>query len=260
VSRLAVRSAVPAPASLVVLYRSTGPDRFPRRPAGFDKLTCLRSFLLALLPVRERARVVFLNDGPVPEDRAALMRRFGAVVELPGLGNSPSFRRALEEALALPDETVAYFAEDDYLYLEPAFTRLLAVFDTVPAADYVTLFDHRDRYTRDDDARGGLSRIVVAGGQHWRTVESTCMTFGARVRRLRADRWIVTLATTTKRRPKDRVMWRLLQGQHLFAWKFPKRVLLGPVPSLATHMDTEGLAPLVDWEQAARHAAGAVLD
>lgn len=261
-TRLSLASAA-APArvtQLTVFYRSTGPDRFPRRPPYFDKLTCLRSFLLAFRAVRHRASIVFLNDGPVPEDREDLMRRHGTVIALPGIGNSPSFRRCVESALALRDEAIAYFAEDDYLYLEPALERMMAVFDTVPAADYVTLYDHLDRYTRRDDARGGMSRIAVAGGQHWRTVESTCMTFGARVRRLRSDRWVLRLGTAPKQRPKDRLMWRLLQGQHLFRWKFPKRMLLGPVPSLASHMDTASLAPVVDWEAVARTAAEAAPD
>lgn len=241
-------------------YRSTGPDRFPRRPEYFDKLNCLRSFLLAFRHVAPRAAVVFLNDGPVPEEREGLMRRFGSVILLPGIGNSPSFRRCVASALALNDGELAYFAEDDYLYVESAFARMLDVFDTIPRADYVTLFDHKDRYTRRDDARGGYSRLFVAAGQHWRTVESTCMTFGARVRRLRSDAWVLKLGTVPRRRPKDRLMWRLLQGQHLFTWKYPKRMLLGPVPSLATHMDTAGLAPLVDWAAVSRTAAGSSLD
>jgi hypothetical protein len=240
---------------LFVIYRSTGPDRFPRRPPYFDKLLCLRSFLLSFRHVGGERRLLFLNDGPVPDDRVALMRQWGSVIELPGLGNGPSFRRAVESALAMPDDTIAYFAEDDYLYLEPALGRVMGVFAAVPAADYVTPYDHLDRYLRTDDARGGMSRVIVAAGQHWRTVDSTTMTFAVRVARLLRDAWVVRLATAPKKRPKDHLMWRLIQGQKHFFWKFPKRMLLGPVPSLATHMDTKGLAPAVDWEAAARAAA-----
>jgi len=113
---------------LFVVYRSTGPDRFPRRPPYFDKLLCLRSFLLSFRRVGGEKRILFLNDGPVPDERVALMRRWGSVIDLPGLGNGPSFRRAVESALAMPDGTVAYLAEDDYLYLEPALERVTGVF------------------------------------------------------------------------------------------------------------------------------------
>lgn len=245
---------------LAVFYRSTGPDRFPRRPAYFDKLTCLRSFLGSVRPVREQVAITFVNDGPVPPERTELMARWGDVVQLPGIGNGPSFRDTLRRALAQPDDAIVYFAEDDYLYVEPAFGRLLDVFREAPWVDYVTLFDHLDRYRRTDDARRGRSRILVAAGQHWRTVESTCMTFGARAHRLRADRGIVHLCTAPRRRPGDRVMWRLVQGIGPFWWKLPKRVLLGPVPSLATHCDTAGLAPVMDWAAVAAAAAGGPLD
>ena len=245
---------------LFVVYRSTGPDRFPRRPPYFDKLLCLRSFLLSFRRVGGEKRILFLNDGPVPDERVALMRRWGSVIDLPGLGNGPSFRRAVESALAMPDGTVAYLAEDDYLYVEPALERVTGVFAAVPAADYVTPYDHLDRYTRSDDAGGGRSHVIVAAGQHWRTVDSTTMTFGARVERLRNDNWVVRLATTPRKRPKDHLMWRLIQGQKHFFWKFPKRLLLGPIPSLASHMDTKALAPVVDWTSVARAAAEASLE
>lgn len=245
---------------LAVYYRSTGPDRFPRRPPYFDKLGCLRSFLLSVRHVKDRLSVTFVNDGPVPDDRAAVMANWGRVVQLAGIGNSPSFRETVRLALEQPDGTTAYFAEDDYLYVEPAFTRFLEVLDEAPWADYVTLFDHLDRYTRNADARGRPSREVDLAGQHWRTVESTCMTFGARVGKLRADRSIVRLCTIPRRRPKDHIMWQMLQGIGPFAWKVPKRTLVGPVPSLATHCDAAGLAPLVDWAGIAAAAGSAPLD
>lgn len=245
---------------LFVVYRSTGSDRFPRRPPYFDKLVCLKSFLLSFRHVKGRGRILFLNDGPVPEERVALMRRWGSVVELPGLGNAPSFRRAVASALTMPDDAIAYLAEDDYLHLEPALDRMMSVFGVIRAADYVTLYDHLDRYTRTDDVHGGRSHVILAAGQHWRTVDSTCLTFGARVGRLRRDHWIVRLATMPKKRPKDHLMWRLIQGDRAFAWKFPKRMLLGPVPSLATHLDTRSLAPLVDWAAVAQASSSASLE
>ncbi len=239
---------------LHVFYRSTGSDRFPRRPPYLDKLLCLRSFLASYRHVAAEAAITFVNDGPVPEDRLALMRRWGDIVALPGIGNGPSFRHCAALAAALPGDRVAYLCEDDYLHLEPALGRLLEVFDTVPAADYVTLYDHLDRYTRRDDADGGRSRILLAAGQHWRTVDSTCLTFGVRAARLKSDLWIVRACTMKKGRPADHLMWHVIQGRKLFAWKLPKRLLLGPMPSLATHMDTRALGPLVDWTKAAEAA------
>lgn len=238
------------PARLHVFYRSTGGDNRKDRPPYYSKMLCLRSFLRAFAHVRDVADVTFVNDGPMPDDRLELMRAWGTVVPLPGLGNSRSYREVLALALALPGADLCYFAEDDYLYTEDAFTALLAVFDEIDAADYVTLFDHADRYNRRDDSRRGYSRVYVAGGIHWRTVESTCMTFGARVARLKSDAWIHRIGTAPKT-PRDRDIWRCTLGEKWYAWKFPKRRLLSPMPSRATHMDPGGLAPIVDWERVA---------
>ena len=240
---------------LYILYRSTGSENRKDRPPYYSKTLCLWSFLRAFSRVRERASVTFVNDGPVPANRLAIMERWGAITSFPGLGNSRSYREALAIAVALPDHSLVYFAEDDYLYTEAAFVKLLAVFEDVPDADYVTLFDNYDRYIRHDDSRRGYSRIFLAGGLHWRTVESACMTFGARTARLKSDAWMHRLATISNS-PADRILWRCTQGEKWFFWKFPKRTLVGPLPSLATHMHPPGLAPNVDWERVAKETEG----
>jgi hypothetical protein len=235
---------------LHIFYRSTGGDNKKDRPPYYSKMLCLRSFLRAFARVRDRARVTFVNDGPMPDDRLAVMAEWGEIVSFPGLGNSPSYRETLALALRLPSDSLVYFAEDDYLYTEPAFEKMLAAFDELPRVDYITLFDHLDRYLRTDDSRRGYSRVYIAGGHHWRTVESTCMTFGARVSRLKSDAWIHRLGTVPKT-PRDREIWRCTQGEKQFFWKLPKRTLIGPIPSLATHMDPAGLSPNIDWQAVA---------
>lgn len=242
---------------LHIIYRSTGGDNPKNRPTYYSKILCLNSLLLAVRPVSGRVRITFVNDGPMPEDRLELIRKEGEVVSLEGIGNSRSYRKALDIALDTTPETLVYFAEDDYLYTPDAFVGLLSAFDAIPEADYVTLFDHLDRYIRHDDSRRGYSRVYIAGDRHWRTVESTCMTFGARLDRLKKDVWIHRLATIP-RTPRDRLLWRLTQGEKWFAWKFPKRRLISPLPSLATHMDPDGLAPVVDWEEVAKNVQKAL--
>ncbi|HVZ41189.1 MAG TPA: hypothetical protein VHI13_18055 [Candidatus Kapabacteria bacterium] len=238
---------------LYVLYRATGGDNPKNRPSYYSKMLCLKSFLRAFARVQHTASIVFFNDGPMPENRLAIERAWGEVVALAGIGNSPSYRVALSRALTLPEDAIVYFAEDDYLYTEAALERMLLAFEEIPRADYVTLFDHRDRYIRTDDSRRGYSRVFIGAGMHWRTVESTCMTFGARVSRLKRDAWIHRLGTAP-RTPRDRHIWRLTLGEKWFLFKFPKRTLIAPIPSLATHMDPEGLGPNVDWERVAREA------
>jgi len=233
-------------------YRSTGGDNKKGRPPYYSKETCLRSFLRAQARVASCSRVTFVNDGPIPGDRLRIMWEHGTILPLSGIGNTPCHRETLRHALASESELV-YFAEDDYLYVASAFEQMIAAFDALPGVDYVTLYDHTDRYRRRDDARRGRSRIFLTEATHWRTVESTCMTFGARRPVLASDRWIHALPTR-KPFPADRRIWRMTQGIGPYFWLLPKRTLVGPMPGLATHMDPDQLSPFVDWESEARRA------
>jgi hypothetical protein len=233
---------------LHLIYRSSGATNLKNRPEFFDKSVALGSFLRAVQGLDTPRTVLFLNDGPIPEERLRLMRGAGRVVELPGLGNSGSYRRALAEATApgLADADLVYLSEDDYLYLPAAFRNLVTAAEAIPEASYFTLYDHRDRYTRTDDADGGRARIFLVGDHHWRTVESTCMSYGARVGALRGDARIHAWASREVI-PEDRAMWRRIQGLGIYRFKFGRRKLVSPIPTLATHLETEYLAPGADW-------------
>jgi hypothetical protein len=238
---------------LHLIYRSSGATNLKNRPEFFDKSVALASFLRAVEGIDVPRRVLFLNDGPIPEDRARLMRGAGSVVAMPGLGNSGSYLKAVAKATApeLADTDLVYLSEDDYLYVPAAFRDLVTAAEAIPEASYFTLYDHRDRYTRTDDADGGRARIYLAGAHHWRTVESTCMSYGARVGALRADARVHAWACRGAI-PEDRAMWRRIQG---YGWRGLLRArrhrLVSPIPTLATHLETEYLAPGVDWRAVA---------
>lgn len=130
---------------LRILYRSVGGENPKSRPPYYSKLLCLRSLLRAASRLPHRPHITFVNDGPMPGDRLADMEKWGEVVSLPGVGNSPSYRGVLKLALRLPPDALVYLAEDDYLYTEHALEKLLGALTELPRADYVSLFDHLDR-------------------------------------------------------------------------------------------------------------------
>ena len=235
-----------------ILYRSAGAANRKNRPHFFDKATALASFLRALRAAGPEADVLFLNDGPISGDLVGWMRTAGEILELPGLGNSGSYRRTLDEALSRewPESDLVYLAEDDYLYLPEALGTLFRAAGEIPAASYFTLYDHPDRYRRDDDADRGRARVFFGGGRHWRTVESTCLTYGVRLGALRRDAWIHRWKTRGPI-PDDRGIWRAVQGLGGYRLRFPRRRLVSPMPSLATHLEREHLSPGVDWAEAA---------
>jgi hypothetical protein len=118
-----------------VIYRSVGPDNAKNRPPYHDKRSSLLSLLRALEAV-DRGDVTFLNGGPMPEDRLALMRSAGRIEPRGARHMHESYWEALALAVRLPDEDLALFAEDDHLYRADALAALLDAARALPGVDY----------------------------------------------------------------------------------------------------------------------------
>jgi hypothetical protein len=164
------------------------------------------------------------------------------------IGNAASFRHALRLATTsgFPDDDIVYFVEDDYLHTPDALVKLVEFFEE-KHPDYATLYDHPARYNGQDFDRPGGEQIIHSGSHHWRTQESTCMTFAARVETLRWDYARISAYLGTVH-PQDRELFMHLQSLGRYPRCKPQRTLWGPIPSLATHCETEWLAPCVNWE------------
>lgn len=159
------------------------------------------------------------------------------------LNNAKSFLYILNLAVYLPAETLVYFVEDDYLHVPGSSA---AVHEGIELADYVTLYDHPDKYI--NYSEGGLNKSVLGGGEdtkvlltrstHWKFTNSTTMTFAAKVKTLREDYfvWVKYLETA---HPYDYQAFLELRDKG--------RKVVSPIPSLSTHCDVDSLAPLVDW-------------
>jgi hypothetical protein len=235
---------------VTAIYRTYDGDNGKSRPVYFDKLTALQSFLLSWqkLPESGRRLIVCTNTPRMPPATERLFERYADEVRhIPERGNTATYRRSLRWVEEMPTDGLAYFAEDDYLYVPEAMTEIVAAAEAMPDVEYFTPYDHLDRYTRVDEASFGRRGFVrVAGGRHWRVVESTCSTFATRVSTFRRDVF-THVAMCYTGRIRDRLAWWLVQGVGPFFWKLPKRRLVGPMPSLATHLDVRFIAPFVDW-------------
>jgi hypothetical protein len=241
--------------SLHVVYRACAAGNGKRRPTFFSKWGCLMSFLRATNEIPE-CDVTFLCDSELPSAATAAMRPVGHLEYLGGVGNSRSYLAAVARLTesGLDDESLVYLCEDDYLYLPDALATLVAAGRDLDPGGYLTLYDHPDRYRRDDDLAIPGAGMAVLGGHHWRQVESTNMTFGTHVGTLRRDHRLHHLVAAHTSYPHDRELWRTLQGLGIrrpVRWLRGERPLFGAIPSLATHMEAEQLAPAVQWEKVA---------
>lgn len=182
---------------LHLIYRSYGGENMKSRPGIYSKTLTLTSFVRAAAAVPE-AEVLFINDGPIPTGRLAIMERFGTVQSLgdTAQGMRYSYRHALEMACASDwaDDDVVCFIEDDYLFSEDALLAQVDAAERLPEASYFTLYgDRPDPHDPDDRREHGMPRgwqpapARTIDGRTWFNRTSITSTFAARLGALRSD-------------------------------------------------------------------------
>lgn len=180
-----------------LVYRSYGGENRKDRPHYYSKILTLISFVRAAARL-PGADILFLNDGPVPCEREAIMKRFGRVIQLAdqAQGLRASYRAALLLCTTEPwsDDDVVSFVEDDYLFTEDAFLALDAATSELPEVSYFSLYGDRPDYsdpgvvTSHSLPRDWTSMPdLMAGDRIWFNRASITSTFSARVGTLRAD-------------------------------------------------------------------------
>lgn len=157
------------------------------RPAWFSKAAATAS-ILAELDAKDCIVVFDTTGGAVPPHVISAAER-GARVFAGRFGSdrrsmAAATRVALEQG-GLSDDDVLYFVEDDYVH-RPGWLAVLREAFEHDVADYVTLYDHPDKY--DAGVYPHLQcRMTVTPSSHWRSTPSTTNTWAVRLRRLRAD-------------------------------------------------------------------------
>lgn len=202
---------MPAAAQLRIYYRSHGAENAKARPDYYSKHLALTSLLRAAAAVHPRPELVFVNDGPLPEDRLALMRTNGRIVSITEGGNRGSYRTtvALAARESAADDLV-WFAEDDYLYTAAALRHLQAA-AAEPEGDYFSLYGSTPLHTGEPGRHG-----AAVGDVAWFRAMSTTSTFGVRGAVLHADVGLLRLCPFSGG-AWDRTTCRVVQGRHPFS-------------------------------------------
>jgi hypothetical protein len=232
--------------------------------------TCLDSFKRALGSLRIKMWVLLDGCPPIYEElfRAYFREDEIEVIHLDSVGNEATFAMQVDLLAGQTVANLVYFAEDDYFYLPNAMVELVEFARNGKDIEFITPYDHPDRY--EDSTRGQRSLVRISGGRHWRTTSSTCLTFLASRKALIQNR---SLFKSFRRGAEDCAIWQAItQKAGLFdlrvhaatttrfkiwmkTWLLGyKRVIFGrsyrlwsPIPSVATHMALPYLAPTVDW-------------
>ena len=234
-----------------------------------------RSCLLNAIEQFGRENIYVIADN-CSQDFTDFIKSEGLAFEETHLGNSPSFKYAVTKVInTYCDNDVVYLLEDDYLHL-PGSKELIS--EGLEIADYVSLYDHPDKYMTGNLRLRGASpfnrfgfhrwRIFITAHSHWQEAATTTMTFAARVKTLKEDYRILMhnpdagvpndfgmFLTITKQRSLFDII-RLLPTMPKYAMTIllnnfalfrKKRLLVSCIPGRATHCETKWLSPLTDW-------------
>ncbi|MGZ4928653.1 MAG: glycosyltransferase family 2 protein [Halobacteriota archaeon] len=248
------------------------PPVFPDDKHKLSEL-CLKTFKDSLGSLKVKMFVLLDNCPPSYE---ALFKRYFdehdlELVRLNGVGNRATFDMQINILLDQNFSEIIYFAEDDYLYLPNQFERMVKFLQEEEQVDFVSPYDHLDYYVL--DLHNQKSFIKFYEGKHWRTAASTCLTFLTTKTKLEKTQHVFQSYVNGN---DDVSVWISLTKQKLFnplvilkyyrtngqffgiilqAWKFCwRQILFGkrwnlwvPIPSIATHLDSNYLAPTFTW-------------
>lgn len=182
--------------------------------------------------------IVFDNTNDIVVNNYEKCKRFNTIRT--SLGNSGSFRYALSLVDSYDDNDIVYMVEDDYLHKKADLKKIIC--EGLSKAKWVSLYDHPDKYIDNGPnplvVKGAeLSRVYLTESTHWRTTNSTTMTFAARAKDIKKYRFKMENYLISEV-PQDFQMWRsVLRDSELII----------PIPGLATHCHEQWITPLSNW-------------
>ena len=144
--------------NIQIFYRISDKEKAKCKLPGANKIRCLNNcldvFKNNITIIADNCSELLLND---------LKNKNLKIIETK-LGNSGSFRFALNLAFDYSDDTVVYFVEDDYLHLPESLTCLM---EGIKASSYVSLYDHPDKYGHMYDF-GEVTKVFKTESSHWK--------------------------------------------------------------------------------------------
>lgn len=210
------------------------------RFADFSKQRCYENLLSSI--DRNRVNVTFLLDTfhPVAEDHFLNQQKDYPVISIKEGTEAGSFLRLLDhvEKLKLHPETIVYFLEDDYLHRE-GWTDIMLEGFALTEADYVTLYDHRDKYFL-PEYQNLQSKIFHTHSCHWRTTPSTTNTYAMKFKTLKKHLPIHREFSQDRKISSDHDKFCKLSEMGSF--------LISSIPGWATHAEPEYASPCIPWE------------
>ena len=205
-----------------VIYRISDNSYDKPKLPGCTKQFCLDNFLESF------SKIDYVIADNCQDSTIKMLRDRKLNIIETKLGNAGSFLFSLNYVLDNIDckqEETVYFVEDDYIHKK--YENLLD--DGLVFADYVTLYDHPDKYTSSYEY-GEICKVRKYKNNYWRSSISTTMTFASKIKTLRQDRQIFHDFCHGKFHPNDHMIFQKLFHEN-------KKQLYLVIPSAAFHAD-----------------------
>jgi hypothetical protein len=235
--------------TIKTLYRISDGGYKKEKLAFANKFYCLENYL----KVFGDTDLYLFADNCKPETIEKLKSYNISIQETNEGSSAQSWKRVARFALEnFNDDDIIYFLEDDYLH-KPIAPTLIK--EGLQIADYVTLYDHPDKYINKSDGGNPLvsdggenTKVFLTQHSHWKQTNSTTMTFATKLSTLKDD-WSIWDKYTQGKHPNDDLIFYKLQGLKKLKFKLfgKKKKLISPIPGASTHVETKWLSPLIDW-------------
>lgn len=230
---------------MIRIYYRISDQSYPKQKLpGACKRTCFQNFMDAMGGYGDQMTIIADN---CTTDTIQYLQDIRRRVIVTNEGNAGSFRFAVDKALSecKPNDLI-YFVEDDYLH-RPGSAEALVAADAAGIADYLTVYDHPDKYSEEYNEIPALfcgesSRVRRIGSQHWRYTKSTTMTFACRVSTMIVDR-DVWMKQTAGDHPNDHIAFTELMSLPSIIRQRGTRLAIDQcrlavaIPGLACHVD-----------------------
>jgi hypothetical protein len=219
-------------------------DPNKQRPDWFSYERCFRNLLTTIRtdPLGYRVKITVMFDGKYDDFVEDFISGYQANAEygidlqfLEGGSDKKSALITLNYMFQskIPPDDVVYMLENDYMHVPGWVSKVMELYDSSVAFDYLSLYDHKDKYFLDMYANL-QSKIVISPSHHWRTAPSSCGSYLVKMGTFKADFDVLGQGLP------DYHFFKLLVEQR-------QRVLLTPVPGLSTHGMEGYLSPAVPW-------------
>ena len=228
-----------------IIYRTCGWTNWDNRPEWFHFRSCWDN--LVSTTKNEDCAITVLYDGELKGheeynyhadvleiDSAAKLPEIHKRVEAPDREKASGYlmyELIRDNMYDWDDNDIIYLVEDDYMHISGWPIVLQNVYDMYDGVDYVSLYDHPDKYTQ--RYQGLSSQILVSNYCHWRTVPSSCGTFAGRVRTFKED--------------LDIHMGSLGDHNKFTLLAQRNRNMISAMPAFATHCVNPWTSPFRDW-------------